>query len=53
MLTVIRRGNLSLWSRGQSSCVQIQKSRVRFSAMPDLLRSSGFGTGSAQPRDYS
>jgi hypothetical protein len=33
-----------LWSRGQSSWLQIQKSRVRFPALPDFLRSNGSGT---------
>jgi hypothetical protein len=27
--------------------------RVRFPALPDFLRSSGFGTGSTQPREYN
>jgi hypothetical protein len=27
--------------------------RVRFPALPDFLRSSGSGTGSTQPREYS
>jgi hypothetical protein len=36
---------LPLWSSGQSSCLQIQRSRVRFLALPDFLRSSGSGTG--------
>jgi hypothetical protein len=40
-----------LWSSGQSSWVQIQRSRVRFPALPDFLRSSGSGTGSTQPRE--
>jgi hypothetical protein len=40
-----------LWSSGQSSWLQIQRSRVRFSAQPDFLRSSGSGTGSTQPRE--
>jgi hypothetical protein len=40
-----------LWSRGQSSWLQIQRSRVRFLALPDFLRSSGSGTGSTQPRE--
>jgi hypothetical protein len=35
--------NRSLWSSGQSSWLQIQRSRVRF------LWSSGSGTGSTQP----
>jgi hypothetical protein len=30
-----------LWSSGQSSWLQIQRSRIRFPAPPDLLRSSG------------
>jgi hypothetical protein len=41
----------SLWSSGQSFWLQIQRSRVRFSALPDFLRSSGSGTGSTQPRE--
>jgi hypothetical protein len=38
-----------LWSSGQSSWLLTQKSRVRFPALPDFLRSSGSGTGSTQP----
>jgi hypothetical protein len=34
------------WSSGQSSWLQIQRSRVRFPALPDVLRSNGSGTGS-------
>jgi hypothetical protein len=33
----------SLWSSGQSSWLQIQKSCVRFPALPDFLSSTGFG----------
>jgi hypothetical protein len=40
-----------LCSSGQSSWLQIQRSRVRFPALPDFLRSSGSGTGSTQPRE--
>jgi hypothetical protein len=40
-----------LWSSGQSSWLQIQRSRVRFPALPDFLRSSGSGTGFTQPRE--
>jgi hypothetical protein len=40
-----------LWSSGQSSWPQIQRSRVRFPALPDFLRNSGSGTGSTQPRE--
>jgi hypothetical protein len=39
----IRR--LPLWSSGQSSWLQIEKSRVRFQALPDFVRNSGSGTG--------
>jgi hypothetical protein len=44
--------------RSANSLVVIQFSgtdpevRVRFPAIPDVLRSSGSGTGSAQPREY-
>jgi hypothetical protein len=34
---------------GQSSWLQIQRTRVRFPALPDFLRSSGSGTGCTQP----
>jgi hypothetical protein len=34
-----------LWSSGQSFWLQIQRSWVRFSALPDFLRSRGSGTG--------
>jgi hypothetical protein len=42
-----------LWSSGQSSWLHIQRSRVRFPALLDFLRSSGSGTGSTQPREYN
>jgi hypothetical protein len=42
-----------LWSSDQSSWLQIQRSRVRFSVLLDFLRSSGCGTGSTQPRECS
>jgi hypothetical protein len=37
-----------LWTSGQSFWLQIQRSRVRFLALPDFLRSRGSGTGSTQ-----
>jgi hypothetical protein len=40
-----------LCSSGQSFWPPIQRSRVRFPALPDFLRSSGSGTGSIQPRE--
>jgi hypothetical protein len=43
---------LPLWSSGQSSWLQIQRSQVRFPELPDFLRSSGSGTGSTQAREY-
>jgi hypothetical protein len=42
-----------LWSSGQSSWLQIQRSRVRFPALPNFLRCSESGTGSTQPREYN
>ena len=42
-----------LWSCGQSFWLQIQRSRVRFPALPDFLSSSGSGTGSTQPREVN
>jgi hypothetical protein len=41
-----------LWSGGQSSWLQIQRSRVRFPASPDFL-SSGSGSESTQLREYN
>jgi hypothetical protein len=42
-----------LWSSGQSSWLQIQRSWVQFPPLPDFLRSSGSGTGSTQPGEYN
>ena len=42
-----------LWSSGQSFWLQIQRSRVRFPALPDFLSSSGSGTGSTRPREVN
>jgi hypothetical protein len=50
LLLLLLRGQ-PLWSSGQSSWLQIQRTRVQFSALPDFLRSSGSGTGSTQPRE--
>jgi hypothetical protein len=44
---------LPLWSSGQSSWLQIQRSRFDSLALPEFLRSSGSGTGSTQAREYS
>jgi hypothetical protein len=38
----------TLWSSGQSSWPQILGARVRIPALPDFMRSSGFGTVSTQ-----
>ena len=43
----------TLWSSGQSFWLQIQRSRVRFPALPDFLSSSVSGTGSTQPREVN
>jgi hypothetical protein len=40
-----------LWPSGHSSWLRIQRFRVQFPALQDFLRSSGSGTGSAQPRE--
>jgi hypothetical protein len=40
-----------LWSSGQSSWLQIQRSQVRFLTLPDFMTSSGSGTGSTQHRE--
>jgi hypothetical protein len=40
-----------LWSSCQRFWLQIQRSWVRFPALPDFLRSIGSGTGSTQPRE--
>jgi hypothetical protein len=42
---------LLILAGGLSSWLQIQRSRVRFPALLDFLRSSGSGTGSTQPRE--
>jgi hypothetical protein len=52
-MTFMKAIGIPLWSSGQSSWLQIQRSRVRFPTLPDFLRSSGFGTGSTQPREYN
>ena len=42
---------IGLWSSGQGFWLQIQRSRVRFPALPDFLSGSGSGTGCTQPRE--
>jgi hypothetical protein len=42
-----------LWSSGQSSWLTEPEVRIRFSALPDFLRSSGSGTGSTLPREHN
>jgi hypothetical protein len=43
-----------LWSSGQEFLAKDPEVRVRFSALPDFLRSSGgSGTGSTQPREHN
>ena len=51
--THMSRRRPPLWSSGQSFWIQIQRSRVRFPALPDFLSSSGSGTGSTQPREVN
>jgi hypothetical protein len=38
-----------LWPSGQMLLATNPEVRVRFSALPDFLRSSGSGTGTTQP----
>jgi hypothetical protein len=40
-----------LWSSGQNSWLQMQRTRVWFPALPDFLRNGGSGTGPIQPRE--
>jgi hypothetical protein len=42
-----------LWSSGQSSWLQVQRSQVQFPALPDFLRSSGSGSESTQPHEHN
>jgi hypothetical protein len=46
-----RRVRPLLWSGGQSYWPQIQRSRVPFPALPNILRNGGCGTGSIQPHE--
>jgi hypothetical protein len=39
------------WSNGQGSWLQIQMSRARFQALPNVLANNGSGTGYTQLRD--
>jgi hypothetical protein len=41
------------WSGGQEFLPTDPEIRVRFRVLPDILRSSGPGTGSTQPREYN
>ena len=50
---VIHTAGPPLWSSGQSFWLQIERSRVRFPALPDFLSSSVSGTGSTQPREVN
>ena len=49
---IVKRGP-PLWSSGRSFWLQIQRSRVRFPALPYFLSSGGSGTGSTQPREVN
>ena len=53
ILILVCIGRPPLWSSGQSFWLQIQRSRVRFPALPDFLSSSGSGTGSNQSREVN
>jgi hypothetical protein len=47
----ITGGRPPLWSNGQSSWLQIQRSWVRFPALPYFLRNRDLERGSTQPRE--
>jgi hypothetical protein len=53
MTIVSAHNGQPLSSSCQSSWLQIQRSRVRFTALPDFLRNSGSRTGSTKPREYN
>jgi hypothetical protein len=63
MRTVIKRGEIflffdiltgpPLWSSSQEFLATDQRSRVRFPALQDFLRSRGSGTWSTQPREVN
>jgi hypothetical protein len=40
-----------LWASGQTFWLQIQRSRIRFPALPDFLKSRGSETGSTLPHE--
>jgi hypothetical protein len=48
---VLTTASVVWWCSG--SWLHILRSRVRFQALLDFLRSSGSGTGSTQPREYN
>jgi hypothetical protein len=60
LLTIVKRpidthfemctASVVLWSEFLATD---SEARVRFPALPDFLRNSGSGTGSAQPREYN
>jgi len=53
LLCIAQKRGPPLWSSGQSFWLQIQRSRLRFPALPDFLSSSGSGTGSTEPREIN
>jgi hypothetical protein len=50
-ITGCKQLHCTLWYNDQTSWLRIQRSRVRFPALPDFLRSSVFGTSSIQPSE--
>jgi hypothetical protein len=50
-VAVLKLHESPLWSSGQSFWLQIQRSWVRFPALPDFLRRRGSETEPAQPRE--
>jgi hypothetical protein len=48
----VEKSSPPLWSSGHSMSTDPEV-RVRFSALPDFVRSIESGTGSTQPREYN
>jgi hypothetical protein len=50
VIIILVTASVVYWSEFQATDPEV---RVRFPELPDFLRSSGFGTGSTQPREYN
>ena len=50
---IVNVKDFRIWPALKSFWLHIQRSRVRFPALPDFLSNSGSGTGSTQPREVN